>query len=207
MSNVPVDEFVQEMSKETKELIIQSTAVNFTAFKGVQDGNNTFIGSKTEVALLLFSRERLAARPVQQERENANIIQQIPFNSANKFMATIIKLPNGKFRAYVKGASEIVLDTYTRIIAGPSGELSSIEMTDTDRKFFKWTIASYADQTLRTIGSTYRDFDTWPPEGASSQEDPHAAHFAKIHQNMTLLTIFGIKDPLRLPVIDALKDC
>ncbi len=46
------------------------------------------------------------------------------------------------------------------------------------------TIASYADQTLRTIGFTYRDFDTWPPEDSSSQDEPYACDFSKIHHNM-----------------------
>jgi Ca2+-transporting ATPase len=206
--NVSVGEFIQALSDEMKQLVIQSNAVNSTAFEGHQDGEMTYIGSKTEVALLTFNRDRLAARPLQEERENANVVQQVSFDSAVKFMASIVKLPNGKFRAYVKGASEIVLDKCTQIIADPSGEeLSSVKMTEEDRELLKQTIASYAGQTLRTIGSTYRDFDSWPPEGAASKEDPRDANFDKIHQNMTLVAIFGIKDPLRPPVIDALKDC
>ncbi len=80
--------------------------VNSTAFEGAQGGENIFIGSKTEAALLMFSQERLGARPVQQERENADVIQQIPFDSTNKFITTIIKLSNDKFRAYVKGGPQ-----------------------------------------------------------------------------------------------------
>lgn len=206
--NVTAGEFVQSLSDETKRLIIQSNAVNSSAFEGNQDGKMTYIGSKTEVALLTFSRDQLGAGPVHEERESANTIQQIPFDSAAKFMASIVKLPSGKFRAYVKGASEIVLSRCTRVITEPgAGEITSAEMTSEDRELFKQRIASYAGQTLRTIGSTYRDFDSWPPEGSESEEDPQLADFGKIHQDMTLIAIFGIRDPLRAPVIDALNDC
>jgi Ca2+-transporting ATPase len=123
-------------------------------------------------------------------------------------MATVVKLPDGKFRAYVKGASEILLGKCTKVIADPtSSDLSSIELTDEDREMFNQTITSYAGQTLRTIGSSYRDFDSWPPAEAVSKEDPRSADFTKLHQEMTLVAIYGIKDPLRPSVIDAIKDC
>lgn len=208
ITSVSVGEFVHTLNDETKQLIVQSNAVNSTAFEGEQDGKMTYIGSTTEVALLTFSRDHLAAGPVQQERENATIVQQVPFDSSVKFMASVVKLTNGKFRAYVKGASEIVLDKCTQTIADTGGgDLVSVEMTEEDVELFKQKIAAYAGQALRTIGSAYRDFDSWPPEGAEAADDPKAADFSKVHHHMTLVNIFGIQDPLRPTVIDALNDC
>ncbi|EXK77435.1 Ca2+-transporting ATPase [Fusarium oxysporum f. sp. raphani 54005] len=205
---VSAEEFVQSLDYEIKRLIIQSNVVNSSAFEGIQDGKTAFIGSKTEGALLMFVRDELGAGPVQEERENAIIVQQVPFDSAEKFMASVIKLPTGKFRAYVKGASEIVLEKCTRVATHVgSREWSTVELTSAHHKALKQTITSYAGQTLRTIGSTYRDFDSWPPEGSASEDDPSLANFSKIHHSMTLLAIFGIKDPLRPTVIDALNDC
>ncbi|KAI0113675.1 calcium-translocating P-type ATPase [Nemania sp. FL0031] len=205
---VPVSEFVRALNDETRQLIVQSSTVNSTAFQGDQDGKMTYIGSTTEAALLAFSRDHLAARPVQQERENAVIVQQVPFDSSIKFMASVVKLPSGKFRAYVKGASEIVLDKCTQTISDTKSDgVSSVEMTEEDRELFKQKITSYSSQALRTIGFTYRDFDSWPPEGTEAIDDPNAADFSKIHNHMTLVAIFGIQDPLRSTVIDALKDC
>ncbi|KAH8651316.1 hypothetical protein BX600DRAFT_489762 [Xylariales sp. PMI_506] len=193
-----VEGFTESLSDEVKQLLIQSNA----------DGEKTFIGSKTEVALLTFTRDHLGAGPVQEERTNANVVQQIPFDSAAKYMASVVKLPNGKFRAYVKGASEIVLDKCSRILVTPEAtELATEELTDANRDQLKQTIASYAGQSLRTIGSTYRDFDSWPPEGAASPDDPRLADWTAVHRDMTLVAIFGIKDPLRPPVIEALRDC
>lgn len=206
--NVPIGDFVKGLSNTTKQLLIQANAVNSTAFEGDVDGEKTFIGSKTEVALLTLCRDHLGAGPVQEERSNANVVQVVPFDSAVKYMATVVKLPSGKFRAYVKGASEILLSKCTKIIADPAGEeLTTTPMTDDDRTMFSQAITSYAGQTLRTIGSSYRDFESWPPPELASQQELTAAIFDKVHQDMTLVAIFGIKDPLRPTVIDAIKDC
>ncbi|GAB1316888.1 plasma membrane calcium [Madurella fahalii] len=206
--NVPLDEFVKTLGDAARQLIVQANAVNSTAFEGDVDGVKTFVGSKTEVALLMLCRDSLGAAPVDEERANANIVQVVPFDSAVKYMATVVKLPNGKFRAYVKGASEILLSKCTRIIADPAAEeLTTTEMTDEDRAVFSHTITSYAGQTLRTIGSSYRDFESWPPPELAGKEELTAAVFDKVHQDMTLVAIFGIKDPLRPTVRDAINDC
>ncbi|KAK4244157.1 hypothetical protein C7999DRAFT_17556 [Corynascus novoguineensis] len=206
--NVTVGEFVKGLSTTTKQLLIQSNAVNSTAFEGDADGEKTFIGSKTEVALLTLCRDHLGAGPIQEERANANVVQVVPFDSAVKYMATVVKLPNGKYRAYVKGASEILLSKCTQLITDPaSEELTSTAMTDDDRAVFSQTITSYAGQTLRTIGSSYRDFESWPPPELAGQQELTAAEFDKVHKDMTLVAIYGIKDPLRPTVIDAIKDC
>jgi Ca2+-transporting ATPase len=207
--NIPLAQFVSALSPATKELIVQSNAVNSTAFEGVVDGEQTFIGSKTEVALLTFSRDHLGSAPVQEERSNANITTVIPFDSANKYMATVVRLPNGKYRAYVKGASEILLAKCTKVmVAGPDGEeMSTDELTEEDRHMFLRTITSYAGQTLRTIASSYRDFDSWPPKALDVKADFNAHDFEKVHNDMTLVAIFGIKDPLRETVKAAIQDC
>ncbi|EAA27416.1 calcium P-type ATPase [Neurospora crassa OR74A] len=206
--NVPVANFIRELSKTTKKILNQANAVNSTAFEGDEDGEKTFIGSKTEVALLTFCRDHLGAAPVEEERKNADVVQVVPFDSKYKLMATVVRLPNGKYRAYVKGASELLLERCNTVIANPSeDELRTAELTDADRKMFLHTISSYAGQTLRTIGSSYRDFDNWPPPELSGHGELTADEFAKVHHDMTLVAIFGIKDPLRPQVIDAIQDC
>lgn len=206
--NMPVGEFVQGLSNASKQLVIQANAVNSTAFEGDVEGEKTFIGSKTEVALLTLCRDHLGAGPIQEERANANVVQVVPFDSAVKYMATVVKLPNGMFRAYVKGASEILLAKCTKVMGDPAGEeLTATDMTEEDRNVFSHTIKSYAGQTLRTIGSSYRDFESWPPPELAGEEEINAAVFDKVHSDMTLMAIFGIKDPLRDTVIDAIKDC
>ncbi|KAK5659316.1 hypothetical protein OQA88_1409 [Cercophora sp. LCS_1] len=206
--NVPVAEFSKNLGAGIKQLLVQSNAVNSTAFEGEVDGEKSFIGSKTEVALLTLCRDHLGAAPVQEERSNANVVQVVPFDSAVKYMATVVKLPSGKFRAYVKGASEILLANCNTVISSPEAEeFSTTELTEQDREMLLETITSYAGQTLRTIGSSYRDFESWPPKELEGVKELTAKEFNKVHKDMTLVAIYGIKDPLRPAVKDALKDC
>lgn len=199
--------FSESLGSTAKKLLVQSNAVNSTAFEGDQGDGQTFIGSKTEVALLTLCRDFLGAGPIQEERSNANIVDVIPFDSKNKYMATVVK--NGdKYRVYVKGASEIVLGRCSKVITDVSGdEISTADLTKEDTETFQNTITSYANQTLRTIGSSYRDFDSWPPPDYSKKDDDTAASFDAIHKDMTLVAIYGIKDPLRESVIGAIQDC
>lgn len=206
-SNVSLSEFSKKLSPELQDLLIQSNVLNSTAFEGSQEGVNTFIGSKTEVALLTFCRDHLGAGAVQEIRSTAQVVQVIPFDSKYKYSAIVVKLTNGRFRVYVKGASEILLEKCTRVLTGSSEDgLPTQSLTEEDRASFTATISSYASQTLRTIGSSYREFDSWPPagfaEGAADEVD-----FNAVHGDMTLIAVYGIKDPLRPSVIDAIKDC
>ncbi|KAH7111636.1 hypothetical protein EDB81DRAFT_829828 [Dactylonectria macrodidyma] len=206
--NIPQSDFSGSLSQEVKNLLIQSNVLNSTAFEGTQDSENTFIGSKTEVALLTLCRDHLGARPIEEVRSSADIVQAIPFDSKYKYSAVVVKLANGRYRVFAKGASEILLEKCTSTLGDASqNDLEAVPITPEDREVFNLTISSYASQTLRTIGSSYRDFESWPPAGAVSEEDPKQADFNKVHQDMTLIGIYGIKDPLRPSVIDALKDC
>lgn len=206
--NIPDADFVKGLSQQVKTLLIQSNVLNSTAFEGDQDGQKTFIGSKTEVALLAYCRDHLGAGPIQEIRSSANIVQIVPFDSKNKYSAVIVKLSSGKYRVYAKGASEILLEKCTKCLENVShGETMSVALTEADRDMIGMVISSYAGQTLRTIGSSYRDFQSWPPEGAVSPDNPQYADFNAVHQGMTLIGIYGIKDPLRPTVISALEDC
>ncbi|KAK4159500.1 HAD-like domain-containing protein [Cladorrhinum sp. PSN259] len=86
--NISMSEFVKSLSETPKELLIQSNAVNSTAFEGSVDGEQTFIGWKTEVALLTLCRDHMGAAPVQEERNNADVVQVVPFDSAVKSLTS-----------------------------------------------------------------------------------------------------------------------
>ncbi|KAI5466687.1 hypothetical protein BGZ63DRAFT_476280 [Mariannaea sp. PMI_226] len=206
--NVTQTEFHSSLSSEAKDMLIQSNALNSTAFEGSQDGQNTFIGSKTEVALLSLCRDHLGAGPLQEIRSSAKIVQVTPFDSKYKYSAVVVKLADNKYRAYVKGASEILLEKCTHTLEDTSpGGPSVVPLDQKDREMFNHVISSYASQTLRTIGSSYRDFESWPPTESASGEGPKTGAFDAVHYGMVLIGIYGIKDPLRPSVIDALEDC
>jgi len=206
--DVGVKEVVSALSPEVKDLVLKSIALNSTAFEGEAEGEQTFIGSKTETALLILAREHLAMGPVSEERANAKTLHLIPFDSGRKCMGVVIQLDNGKARLYVKGASEIMLEKCTQVLRDPSSGLASATLTEENRETVKRLIETYARNSLRTIGIIYRDFDRWPPRpprrlGAEKDE----IVFEDICRNMTFIGVVGIKDPLREGVREAVRDC
>ncbi len=199
---------VQMLHEDVKELLKQSIAVNSTAFEGEQHGRDAFVGSKTETALLNFARDYLAMDSVNEERSNANVVQMVPFDSGRKCMATIVRLSDGKYRMYVKGASEILLEKCTKILQDPTKAISDTSITEECMDNLNQTINDYASRSLRTIGLLYRDFKEWPGKGVATQEDyPTLAVFDGIFKDMVFLGVVGIQDPLRDGVADAVRAC
>lgn len=202
-----ISHFILSLNAEVKSLLKQSIAVNSTAFEAIQ-GSEDFIGSKTETALLGFARDHLAMNRLSEERSNANVVQMVPFDSGRKCMAAVVKLDATRYRMYVKGASEILLNKCSRIIDDPTRGVSDIPMTEQNLKTLTETISIFASRSLRTIGLLYKDFEQWPPAGVATQEgDPKSAVFDKVFNDMVFLGIVGIQDPLRVGVTDAVRAC
>lgn len=207
-NDVSATEFVSTISQDVKHLLLQSIIQNTTAFEGEVGGPDPFIGSKTETALLGFARDYLGMGNVSQERSNANVVQVIPFDSAIKCSGSVVKLNNGQYRMYVKGASEILLAMCDKIVTDANKELLEAPLTADNRETLEQIITTYASRSLRTIGLIYRDFESWPPaESSKNEDDPNQAVFSDISKKMTFLAIVGIQDPLRPSVREAVKDC
>jgi Ca2+ transporting ATPase len=68
------------------------------------------VGNKTECALLGYVMDiGLSYEKIREEYPEETLFKVYTFNSDRKSMSTIIRLPNGGFRVYTKGASEIVM--------------------------------------------------------------------------------------------------
>lgn len=206
--DVSVSHFASTLNEDVRLLLMQSIAVNSTAFEGELDGQETFVGSKTETALLSFARDYLAMGSVNEERSNANVVQMVPFDSGRKCMAVVVKLGNARYRMFVKGASEIMLGKCTRIIQNPTKGDAETLIGHEDMETLTDIITNFASRSLRTIGLIYRDFQQWPPRGAPTlEDDPKLAVFDKVFKDMVFLGIVGIQDPLRIGVADAVLAC
>jgi len=208
VENLSPQEVITSLSEGARTLLKDSIAVNSTAFEGDVEGVKTFIGSKTETALLQFAKEFLGMDSVDQERSNANVVQLIPFDSSRKCMGVVVQLDKGHYRLYVKGASEILLEKCTALIHDPTKEPTSSHMTEDNRQTLTGLIDNYASRSLRTIAMVYRDFDKWPPRGARTVDgEGSEAVFEDIFTEMVLLSIVGIQDPLRQGVAEAVATC
>jgi P-type Ca2+ transporter type 2C len=209
---VPMQTYFGAMPDEVRTLLRQSIAVNSTAFEGVDEqGNKTFIGSKTETALLDMANDYLGMDDVATERENANVVQPIPFSSERKWMGTVVKMETGGHifhRLFVKGGVEIVLKSSNRVIDFTNSNELARDLSDEDIRIINETNTEYASRTLRTIALAYRDFEQWPPKGARvSRSDNTAVEIGDLFKNLGFISIVGIMDPLRPGVTQAVSDC
>jgi Ca2+-transporting ATPase len=199
-------EFVSTLSPSTKNHLLQSIALNSTAFESERDGVTTFIGSKTETALLSFAREQLGLGPVAEERANAETVQMFPFDSSRKCMAVVTCMDNGKYRMMVKGAAEILLRQSAQIVQDATNGLAAVPLSEEAKITLDTIITDYASRSLRCIALVHRDFEKWPPHGIPTDENEMAV-FEPIFKDMTMLGIFGIQDPVREGVPDAVRQC
>ena len=177
------------LSPALRKLFNEAIAINSTAFEdeNPETGVIEFVGSKTETALLKFAKELgWADYREARARTEDDIVQMIPFSSERKAMGVVIKMHDGRYRLYIKGASEILTKKCVRhvVIARPGDEVKGSEddevetkeIDDLSKDNISRTIIFYANQTLRTIAICYRDFDSWPPNGVEKVEADEVRH-------------------------------
>lgn len=78
------------------------------------------------------------------------------FNSKRKSMSTVIEQPDGSFRVFTKGASEMVLNKCTQIIS-ETGSINDFSEENINTVMNE-VIEPMASNGLRTICISYRDF-------------------------------------------------
>lgn len=173
-----------------------------------------FVGSKTETALLKMAKQ-LGWEDYRASRERAEVVQMIPFSSERKAMGVVIKKPEGGYRLYLKGASEVLTKLCTSHVevGRPEDASSSVDQsirtvpfTEENREKINSNIVGFANQTLRTLALTFRDLDSFPPKDANFDESGEV-EYTSLAKDMTLIAITAIEDPLRPGVTDAVAAC
>ncbi|KAE8352706.1 plasma membrane calcium-transporting ATPase [Aspergillus coremiiformis] len=197
--------YTQRLASDMKSLLKQSISINSTAFESDEPGINSFVGSQTEAALLAFARDHLGMGPLDVERATANVVEVFPFENSRQCMVTVAQLEEGGYRAYVKGAPEVLLGKCTKAIEDPTrGSFTRPINADVSQGLHQ-IIADYARRSLRTVIVLFRDFETWPP--AIPQDSSAETKIETILQDLTFLTVMGIRDPLRNGARDAVQSC
>ena len=201
---------------QLKRLFNQSITINSTAFEDIDPETKelAFFGSKTEIALLQFAKD-LGWENWKKTRESSEIIQMIPFSSERKAMGVVVRLPSGRYRLFLKGASEILTKKCTRHVVvsknpdqsqHPDSEIETGAINKTTKGNISRTITFYANQMLRTIALCYRDFESWPPSSTHFQS-PGEVPYEDLSRDMTLVAITGIEDSIRPDVHEAVAAC
>jgi len=150
-----------------------------------EDGQWKVTGEPTEGALCTLAR-KAGFDPKPYER-----LAVVPFESENKFMATLNQLPGGRRRILLKGAPDRLLDRCgkQRRADGASEDL--------DRDFWEKQIDDLGRQGLRVLAAAARDVE----DGTGSLT------IGDLDGEMVFLGLTGIIDPPRPEAIAAIKVC
>jgi Ca2+-transporting ATPase len=190
-SNNSLEDLISAISPATLSLLLQGIFENTCAeVVKDKDGGQTVLGTPTERAILEFGL-KLEGHHEAEDRSCTKVKVE-PFNSVKKKMAVLVSLPDGKHRWYTKGASEIIVQMCDMMI---DGDGNSVPLSEAQRKNVLGTINSFASDALRTLCLAYKEGDDF-----SDDTDSPTGGF-------TLISIFGIKDPVRPGVKDAVKAC
>nr|ACC91880.2 plasma membrane Ca++ transporting ATPase 4 variant x/b [Mus musculus] len=184
------------------ELIVNGISINCAYTSKIQPpekegGLPRQVGNKTECGLLGFVTDlKQDYQAVRNEVPEEKLFKVYTFNSVRKSMSTVIRKPEGGFRMFSKGASEIMLRRCDRIL-NKEGEIKSFRSKDRDN-MVRNVIEPMASEGLRTICLAYRDFDgtepSWDIEG-------------EILTSLICIAVVGIEDPVRPEVPDAIAKC
>jgi Ca2+-transporting ATPase len=198
--------------RKVVKLLFQSFNVNSSAGEiKNKNGEITFTGSKTEIAILELTK--ILNFPYQEDRDSSQVLHVTPFSSERKRMSCVVRIPWDKqlFETlgintienqpqdfmFVKGASEIVLRACTRILTG-DGRI--IPLSSEIMAKYEGIISNYADQAYRTICAAIKPI--FPGETFKSEKD----ELLDV-EDLVLVGLFGIEDPLRPEVVDAVSRC
>lgn len=184
--------YMSRLSEGSISLLRQSIAVNSTAIESQEGSGRQFLGSQTEAALLRFSQDYLGLGQLNFERSNVEIVDLLPFDASRKYMVTIIKLPCGSYRAYLKGASEVLLGKCTAMIARGTEATQCTSITQDAIDRIRKRIDQYASRSLRIIAICFRDLKVLP-----LKSDDESVDFEHVTQDLTFQGILGLQDPLR----------
>ncbi|TKW07720.1 hypothetical protein SEVIR_7G325700v4 [Setaria viridis] len=178
------------ISPTTLGLLLQGIFENTSAeVVKEKDGTQTVLGTPTERAILEFG---LKLEGHNAEDRTCTKVKVEPFNSVKKKMAVLVSLPNGTYRWFSKGASEIIVQMCDMMV---DADGNSVPLSEAQRKDILDTINSFASDALRTLCLAYKEVDDFDDDSDSPTG------------GFTLISIFGIKDPVRPGVKDAVKAC
>ncbi|XP_032050117.1 plasma membrane calcium-transporting ATPase 2 [Aythya fuligula] len=188
---------------KTLELLVNAIAINSAYTTKIlppekEGGLPRQVGNKTECGLLGFVLDlKQDYEPVRNLIPEEKLYKVYTFNSVRKSMSTVIKMPDGSFRMYSKGASEIVLKKCSRIL-NAAGEPRVFRPRDRD-EMVKKVIEPMACDGLRTICVAFRDFNSSPEPDWDNEND--------ILSDLTCICVVGIEDPVRPEVPEAIRKC
>ncbi len=150
------------------------------------------IGDPTEGALLAAGH-KAGVRRDELERDMPKH-HEIPFDSERKRHSVVRVLPDGRQRAFINGAPELLLARCAYILSDDGVR----PMTEADRDEVAEKNAELAGKALRVLGSAFRDFDPQPT---------HILTAETVERDLVFVGLAGLYDPPRPEAKDAVARC
>lgn len=164
-----------------EDIIREGIAVNTTAQLDLSGDRPQVIGNPTEGALLLWLRN--AGVDYIELRDATTTIDELPFNTERKYMATVVDSASGRRILYVKGAPEIVFDLCNGAAV--------------DRATLDAQLLEYQNRAMRTLGFAYK---------VLALEEKPLADGALHPDGLEFIGVAAISDPVRDDVPAAVKE-
>src|SRR5690554_5480133 len=186
--NPPIPE---ELDSDEVILLQSSLLCTDSHLKMLPDGGRELSGDPTETAIVDIALN-LGMNKNDIEKEFPRV-QEVPFDSERKRMATINKMEVGNLRVNVKGGLDEVLSVTTRILI--HGKVRPI--TEEDKATIIKENQRMAQSALRVLSVAYKDIEEIPAKVSAET----------VENDLIFIGLLGMIDPARPEVIEAVKKC
>jgi Ca2+ transporting ATPase len=187
------------MPENLKELISLGSIHNSTANITLENGLEKLSGNRTECALLVMAKDWGYEYSMIRKKEYE---LQLPFSSKSKRMTTALQLEGNVYRVFSKGTPAVILKSCAYVMqASAKAEV----LTDEEKgRLLNQVVDGFAGRNLRTIAVAYKDVDVSnvPLYTDAHHKEPNTAG---LENDLVLLGIMGIHDPIRAGVPDAVE--
>lgn len=161
-----------------------------------EEGIWNVIGDPTEGALLAAGGKAGGDRARIEKQLPKH--HELPFDSDRKRNTVIRMMPNGKLRAFMNGAPDILLKLCTQILS----ETGVRPITEQDRSIIAAQNATMAQSALRVLGSARRDLEMLP-----SRENISELTVETVEHDLVFVGLSGMYDPPRAEAQKAIAQC
>ncbi|MCI6189531.1 MAG: calcium-translocating P-type ATPase, PMCA-type, partial [Clostridium sp.] len=194
VENVYLNGKFVDLDKIEDMYFINNCLLNSTADISFDGDKCNYLGNSTECALLLC----LKNHDYKKARKEQKIVHQIPFNSMNKYMATVIEEGDLDI-LLVKGAPEIILDKCVNEIS--NGKV--VKITEARKKEILSEIQKLQAKSMRILGFGFRSISQAEVEAAATSEGNILT--GSQEEGLIFNGFVAIKDPLRPDVFKAIE--
>ena len=174
----------------TDDPALMAAAMSLCSDAELLPGEESSSGEPTEAALVDYARK--LGFPKYELKDAQPRVAEAPFDSERKMMSTIHQTERGIIQ-YTKGACDVILEHCTGYLK--NGEI--VPVTEDVLEEIRHVNKSYADQALRVLAAAYLSYDAMPED-----TDPDS-----LEQSLILIGLYGMIDPCRPEVYEAIEKC